>query len=276
MTPHTRPPTRSVVLLALLALVACSDLLAPFLPDGRVALDPLPPEYEAWWAMVETCSEHRADLGDVRWWTLPDQDSLPNGSGGTYYLVGNEIGLAGNAVREGYLVRHEMLHAVLARNGWTTSHAKEFFERHCGGVVSCGGDCGREIGGVPAEARFAPSIKPTDVDVEAFVFPSVMKQGATSSACPSILVGSRFTGTGTVTMSRPDLQSFGWFIEGGGGGAGSGPIPPNDTVLMEAGDVRWSAYDCPDLLSYLTPGEYVLRGTWNGKRSPGVAWQVVP
>ena len=103
---------------ALAFAAACSDLFGPSIPDGTYQLLPLPKEYQWWWEVAETCSGLSGDLSGVEFRVLPDRETFPDGDTvGAYYRSSHQVVLVERMARDGYLVRHEMLHALLAENG---------------------------------------------------------------------------------------------------------------------------------------------------------------
>jgi hypothetical protein len=99
-----------------------------------------PQLYLAWWQIVEECSGKRRPLDAVRWYQVRPGELTIRGesAAGAWFVSGNRIVLSSWVLREGGLVRHEMLHAILE----TGSHPAEYFERKCGAEVACSGGCG--------------------------------------------------------------------------------------------------------------------------------------
>ncbi len=195
---------------------ACSDLFGPEVPDGTHLLSPLPEEYEGWWTIIERCSGLAADMSEVRFRVLPGHETWPgHDAAGAYYKRGHQIVLVEESARDGFLVRHEMLHAVLARNG-RGGPPKPFFEGHCGGAVSCGVPCADEVGGVPGEAHVTPLLEPDDVLVAVEVVPSVVGSPPEERGCTTIVVEAQNVGSqaAVVTLNRP--TDFGWIVDGWG------------------------------------------------------------
>lgn len=161
--PVRRRQMRSVrwsAVLLLPLLVACDVPVAPVLADGAQRFDP-PPVYELWWDMVTACSGQRALLSRVRWYVVPGAHTVEvNGEryAGYWTSAGNAIVLAGAAVLDGSLVRHEMLHSVIKEAGHPRAH---FLER-CGGVVVCEERC---IAGAEPLPPVEPSIPRVGADV---------------------------------------------------------------------------------------------------------------
>jgi hypothetical protein len=98
-----------------------------------------PQLFRAWWHLVEECSGKSRPVDAVRWYRVQPGELTIRGesAAGAWFVSGNRIVLNSWALREGGLVRHEMLHAILE----TGSHPAEYFEGKCGAEVACGFDC---------------------------------------------------------------------------------------------------------------------------------------
>src|SRR5260370_10316235 len=89
------------------------------LPEGAVQFTP--PAVDAqWWALTESCSGLSGDLSAISWYVVPNARHIPAGDvsavvEGRWDSVGNRIVLADIGPRDGELVRHEMLHALLRK-----------------------------------------------------------------------------------------------------------------------------------------------------------------
>lgn len=102
---------------------------APLAPIERAWEVPTLELYEAWWQRTEACAGRSADMTEVKFFAV---DAPTGGIGlngtvahGWWVRQGNRIYLPANALGEEWLVRHEMLHALLQRG----SHpAKQFVE----------------------------------------------------------------------------------------------------------------------------------------------------
>ena len=252
-------------------LLGCSDLFGPALPDGAMPLTPRPPEYAPWWSIVESCSGMQAALADVDWWVVPGRLTIEDGhdAAGRYQSGKHRIVVAEGVAHDGFLVRHEMLHAVLGVHR-LSGHPKHFFEARCGGVISCGGDCLAEVGGPPPGILSAPRVDPDDIEVSVRLVPQLVNRGPGSWGCTTIVVSATNGGSNATVMDIGRAGTFRWILEGWGAGSGGGPLPPNDLVLLDPGDARSYAYDCPAHLAELEAGEYVFRGQWERVRSEAV------
>lgn len=140
-----RSKRAAVAALALLALACRGDgptsSPGPALPSDARTLDPLPVEYDAWWRATEACADRQGDLTTVRWYTTPG-DSLRVGAttfDAYWFAAGNTIVVARPYVRDGPVVRHEMLHALLRRG----DHPAAYFQGRCARIVRCAEACQR-------------------------------------------------------------------------------------------------------------------------------------
>jgi hypothetical protein len=181
----------------LLALAACTTPTEPRFPNDAIPIDGQP-QFALWWRMTQACSGLRGDLGAVHWFVQPGVETLQipgdhDGQyGGYWWSIGNRILLTEKAVTDGWLVRHEMLHALIGRAG----HPRGEFVDQCGGIVTCTGACRREAGPDPQPAVDAAEIDATELDVTVSVVPS-----------PTFGLyenGGRFAYVVTATNPRPE------------------------------------------------------------------------
>ena len=123
-----------VAVLLVVGLGACAlphAAGAPLAPVDRAWAVPTLELYQQWWAKTEACSNRRGELGDVAFYAV----DAPSGAiklgneiaHGWWVRNGNRIYLPANAVGEEWLVRHEMLHALLQ----TGAHPPEMFVEAC-------------------------------------------------------------------------------------------------------------------------------------------------
>lgn len=124
--------------------------------------------------MTESCSGLRGDLASVQWYVQPGVETLQipgdhNGQlAGYWWGIGNRILLTERAVTSGWLVRHEMLHALIGRAG----HPRAQFVDRCGGIVTCVGECQREAGPAPQPSVDAQEIDARELEVSVSIAPS--------------------------------------------------------------------------------------------------------
>lgn len=104
---------------------------APVAPVERAWSVPTLELYQEWWAKTEKCAGVRGDMSQVTFYAV---DS-PTGAislgtevaHGWWIREGNRIYLPANALSEEWLVRHEMLHALMQRG----SHPNDMFVDAC-------------------------------------------------------------------------------------------------------------------------------------------------
>lgn len=95
-----------------------------------------PPIYATWWSKVEACSGLTAPMSRavVSWWRTP-HDEIPTSSGqlddGVFFQHDREIALRSSHTLNEEVVRHEMLHALLAAHGIIGGHPPEYFVTRC-------------------------------------------------------------------------------------------------------------------------------------------------
>lgn len=119
-------------------LAGCREL-GPGLPAGAERMDP-PPVYAEWWRMTEACSARSGDFSEISWYVVPGARAISSGDTREVqgiWMGNNGIVIAGESVRSGPLVRHEMLHAIRQQG----SHPRGDFVDRCGGVVACEKEC---------------------------------------------------------------------------------------------------------------------------------------
>lgn len=146
---------------------ACDWITAP-LPPGAEPFDP-PAVYQQWWALTQECSGLSGSMGGISWYHVPGARTIAHSSGpvtGWWSSSGNKIVLAGDARLWGDIVRHEMLHALLARGG----HPRSLFIGKCGGVVACTDSCLTDE--VPPPADPAEHVQPSELAISVEIVPS--------------------------------------------------------------------------------------------------------
>jgi hypothetical protein len=126
-------------------------------------MSPLP-QYALWWRLTERCSQHSGDLEALNWYVVPGATSFGSEElQGEYSSHSHRIVLAGRSTRDGQLVRHEMLHALIGKPG----HPAEYYQRRCGGIVACEGQCLSDGGPRPAVDSSGPVVNAADLSVTA-------------------------------------------------------------------------------------------------------------
>jgi hypothetical protein len=87
--------------------------------------------YQEWWDKTVACSGHSGKMTDVNFYAVDAPSGAIELAGemahAWWVREGNRIYLPANALGEEWLVRHEMLHALLKRG----SHPAEVFVQAC-------------------------------------------------------------------------------------------------------------------------------------------------
>ena len=104
---------------------------APIAPVERAWAVPTLELYQEWWTKTEACSGRTGDMAQVTFYAVDSPSGaieLGREKGhGWWVRKGNRIYLPANALSEEWLVRHEMLHALLQ----TGSHPSDRFVEAC-------------------------------------------------------------------------------------------------------------------------------------------------
>ena len=124
---------RSISLLVGGLLSGCSSLSpsVPTLPLGAIEI-PVPVAYQVWHAKTEACSGLSGDFSTIKFYVVPGVETFSTKDGAkagewTSDGVTNRIVLAGNYQNFEMVVRHELLHSLLRKEG----HPAEYFVDRC-------------------------------------------------------------------------------------------------------------------------------------------------
>ena len=124
---------RGVAFPAAVMLLASCGSLAPDddLPAGAEPMAAMD-AYANWWSATEACAGIDGDLTRVEWYVVPGARSFQTDVGekvGLWIKSGDRraIVIAGEFVSHEMVVRHEMLHDLLGREG----HPDEYFAGRC-------------------------------------------------------------------------------------------------------------------------------------------------
>jgi hypothetical protein len=125
---------RGAALPALVALATSCSTTGPVesLPPGAVPME-APESYLAWWEATESCAGLGGSFGRVEWFVVPGVNSFSTEVGekvGLWVKRGERrtITIAGGYLEHEMVVRHEMLHDLLSREG----HPEPYFTERCG------------------------------------------------------------------------------------------------------------------------------------------------
>jgi len=164
--------------------LSIGPLIAPIIGlaacDGAGVVDPpLPPDaeefsppvvYSTWWNMTQACSGLTGSLGGVTWYKTSEVlDDARTGDLvlGYWSPARNTIVLTTASVLDGGTVRHEMLHALLAKSG----HPRDQFLGKCAGTVPCEAGCIRDAGPYPAPPESPIHVTGDSIDLTVDVEP---------------------------------------------------------------------------------------------------------
>jgi hypothetical protein len=119
--------------LGLLGTLGACEMLGPPgpLPDNAQPISP-PAAYQDWWVATEACSGLDGSHRDIEWYVVPGASTFDTEDGPKVGLwsnssAGMRIVLAGDYADSELVVRHEMLHALLDRDG----HPSAYFRDRC-------------------------------------------------------------------------------------------------------------------------------------------------
>jgi hypothetical protein len=140
-----------------LLLSSCDLITGP--PDFPGDAEPFapPPVYAFWWQLMERCSGRDRVYAGVKWYMSPSIDLGGERYNGYWWSQGNRILLSDAHVRNGRVVRHEMLHALIDDG----EHPAEYFEDRCGAELGCV-QCLARLRGVSAAEREAAQVVGAD------------------------------------------------------------------------------------------------------------------
>jgi hypothetical protein len=116
----------SLVFAGLISGCASTAPSEPSLPVGALAIA-TPAAYLEWNQRTEQCSGLADDVSAIQFYVVPGVDTFPTEAGPKVGLWQREAGvnrivIAGNYAEHEMVVRHEMLHALLQREGHPTSY----------------------------------------------------------------------------------------------------------------------------------------------------------
>ncbi len=118
---------------AVIAFGGCSAFspTEPELPAGAVPLA-AQPAFAAWFERTESCSGLEGQFKEIQWFVVPNAETFQTSAGpkvGMWEKAGNvaRIIIAGNYIGHEMVIRHEMLHHLLDREG----HPPEYFVTKC-------------------------------------------------------------------------------------------------------------------------------------------------
>jgi hypothetical protein len=222
--------------------------------------------------MVEECSGMQGALGDVQWFSVPEQLWDPANPAdpveGYWSAASNRIVLNSNDTIDGGLVRHEMLHALLRGKG----HPRSAFLQNCAGIVSCPPGCVSDAGALPQIDPATPRVTPAEIDVTsevAVVSPS--SSGEPSFAQFTVLAHNPLSHPVVVVLpDKPGGISstfrYGIIRTVSGGGISSSDLALDaGSTYFAAGETKRDVFDL-----VIAPAPSPAIGTFPGAGSTGI------
>lgn len=249
-------------------LTACATLGCDARAHGDDSLALAPPAvYKRWWALTESCSGLSGAFESVQWKEAPASvlQSVEGAGVAAYWSSkGNRIVLAPNAVRNGRIVRHEMLHALSRARG----HPAALFLVKCEGVVRCDEACKGDAD-APPQTAYAMRVPVDSLNIAIASFPAQpslsVDDGAfqlivtVSNPAPyAVVVGFRVADPAlAVAVSPGDLRLTADHDVGDPRLGHFGPGQRKQYVFdLRAGD--------PTSRIAFAPGHYEVRGLFDG------------
>lgn len=131
--PLSHVVDRLAILASGATLVLGCSVLDPVsdLPAGAVEFVP-PTSYAGWWDKTQSCAGLTSSMENVTWYVVPGVRTFPTEAGDKVGFwsrsrVGTRIIFAGDYRDHELVVRHEILHELLGREG----HPDEYFRDRC-------------------------------------------------------------------------------------------------------------------------------------------------
>lgn len=276
MTPVPRPRA-AILALPLLAALACEQSAGPRSDFPANATPyPAPGVYAAWWRVAEQCSGQRADMGRVSWYSVP---GLITGgvepANGAFFRDGSRIALASGSLRDGPVVRHEMLHAILslASAGQVSGHPREMFFERCGGIVTCNGGCAREAGIDAYPGPPAATVEPAELALSlALDRPSA---AASDTGWLAVIVAARNPRATVVAVNVPASPlGFGPLFGADVEGLAHASIRLVEFPPLRPGETRRWVFEWP--VGGLAPGAHRVRGAFVSDSTAPETFTVLP
>lgn len=264
------PAFAAAVALAAL-LTACGDTIVdPKLPAGAVQFTP-PSYFTTWWDMTKACSGRSGSLNDITWYVVPAgvplelDDELVSAY---WSAASNRIVLSAAVQDNGQVVRHEMLHALLASKG----HSRQDYLEDCGGYVSCSSKCVADAGPAPIVPASVPRVSPTALEVGMTIAPNVIRSWENAGYF-AVTVQARNPAAHPVLVVLPSPVSFLYQFVGPSGEVGSVPVLDEGVQSFAAGETKVHVFDFFDdfqgaLPGHLFPGNYGLTTGFAGHTTP--------
>ena len=196
--------------------------------------------------MVESCSGLQGSLSDVSWYQVPGSETVAHSGdevAGYWAYVTNRIVLGGEAILDGQVVRHEMLHALVRQ---LKGHPREYFLDRCAGLVVCGSACIADAGPAPSIDATIPRVTSEVLKLFVAIEPNP-PTSATDGGVFAVIVSATNPNSYPIVVSPgPNAQNHTFFytlIGPAGGISGSVDALDSSTRYFAAGETKRQYFD---------------------------------
>jgi len=121
--------------------------------------------------MTESCSGRTGPLSEIDWYVVPGVPQFEHKGravSGYWSSRDDRVVLAEQAMLDGGLVRHEMLHALLGH----AEHTRDAFLERCGGSVVCLAGCLQDVESAPVSGPTIVRVTPGEMHIDVVVEPA--------------------------------------------------------------------------------------------------------
>jgi hypothetical protein len=268
-----------VALVALCGLGACNFMTAPLPPNAEPFAPPA--VFARWWALTEACSGHKGDMRAIHWYRVPGSRFIFHGqpAAGYWNSSTNRIVIVEDAIEQGDMVRHEMLHALLRVNG----HPRAQFLESCASLVSCQGSCVEDPGQLHVPGQNYAVLPPDSLNVTSHV--ELLAPESDGQRWLALEVVVRNPGDRAVVVAGPGDRvtppTFGYDLRGLSGGIAGGEIATDSSTLyfrpLETKGWLFEFRVAQDLSEHhIPPGNYIVRGSYARHGPTGTTIAVSP
>ncbi|MDB4884138.1 MAG: hypothetical protein JWL95_2904 [Gemmatimonadetes bacterium] len=246
-----------VLLATMGAVSACDAPTAPLVdfPARSVPWSP-PAQYRFWWTLTEACAGRQGDMGAVQWYLWPEAGPiLLDGKryDGYWWQAGSRILLSDEFTDDGQVVRHEMLHQLLQRDG----HPTEYFDERCGGVVS-GTGASSAAPADPALVARARDVGPEVLTISLSTLPGRPSASVNGGWFVLDVQATNPTAEPIWVRLEPFFEGYvglGYVVDGGGR-TGTFDMPKEERIFFAPGQRRHRFFD----LRERAPAMFPVRG----------------
>jgi hypothetical protein len=259
----------AAVMAASLGVAACGGSVDAPLPSDAEQFVP-PAVYATWWNMTRACSGLTGSLEAVTWYKTSTPQYDPRTGErviGRWTAGSNSITMAADAILRGGAVRHEMLHALMAKAG----HPRSEFLDNCGGTVDCANACILDAGAYPAPPETPLHVRADAMDISVDIEPR-NPAAAVDGGFFTITVLARNPSTHWASVApifaeTDTMRTFSFLVSGTAGmTTGLIALDPSERIFAP-GETKRLVFDFrvgDDAFSQQLPaGSYAVRGAYS-------------